>query len=173
MASGSPTHNFGHIQDDDCGLEPNPKTGDQTARNEEAQAMGSNLKNDTCDVDEAANDDGDPTTDQFRTVPGNESTEKGTGRQDGDNQRLMRAGERRGTGAFYDLDEHLGSQDPIDVPAIEPEEDTPERSKRADEVGFPRHRRLDLVDVAGGREGRHCERPDKRLDLMETRIQQR
>ena len=111
----SPTYNLGHIQDDNGRLESNAKTGNQTSSNEKTKAVGGNLQNDTGHIDEAANDDGKPATDQFCAVSSDDRTEEGTRGQDRDDQRLMRARERRCRRTFDDLNEHLGAVNAIDV----------------------------------------------------------
>lgn len=144
--------------------------------------MGGNLKDDTDDVDETAQDDGSATTDDVGTVTRDERTEESTSRQDGDDERLVGTLKRSGTGTLDESDEDLRANDTVDVsrvitiqPSVSvlacmqilapfsiPEEDTTEGGESAEQVGLPSYGCLDAVDIGGGSQRRGTSRHDGR-----------
>ena len=150
---------LGHVENDNCGFETDTETSDETTSDNETKTVGSDLKNDTDDVDEATNDDSVLATEDFGDITGDDSTEKGTGREDRDDKRVVGRGQGiEWATRLHSADEDTGGSDTVDVTRIITEEDTSERGKGADEVGLEGDWRLDALDIVGGCES--CSRHD-------------
>lgn len=82
--------NLGHVEDDDSGDEADTETGYQASRHDQAKARGrSRLENDANDEDDAAQNDGRPSTGEIGDIASNDGAKEGTGGQNGDNQGLV------------------------------------------------------------------------------------
>src|SRR5947209_19693719 len=112
--------------------------------------MGGNLKDNAYDVDDATDDDCSATTNEVGAVSSNECPEEGAGGEDGDDERLVRAGECGGIGTFDDVDEDCGTGNTVDVTRIVTEEDTAKRREGTNQVDLPGDRCLDIVDIVRG-----------------------
>lgn len=143
------THNLRHVQNDDGGLETDTETGDQTTGDDTTKTGGSNLDDNTDDVDHAAEDDGILATNDLSHVTSDDSTKEGTGGQDRDDEGVVRGAERSGGRAFDIVDEESRASDTVDVSGVVTEEDTTEGRESAHQVGFPGDRSLDAGDIVG------------------------
>lgn len=156
-----PTHDFTHVQNDNGGLEADSETGDQTTGDNHTEGIGTGARDDLNDhtngVDHTAIDDGPFAANQIGDIAGNQRTEEGAGRQDGDNQGLVRRRQGSRVGPLDHLHEQLGAIHTIDVTRIIPEKDTAETGKGAQEVGLPGNGRLDAVDICCRVEGAHLD----------------
>jgi len=85
--------NLRHVQDDNGGLKTDTDTGDETTSNDQTETSRGSLKNDTNDVDTATKDDGPLATNDVGGVTSDESTEEGTGRENGGDQRQVATSE--------------------------------------------------------------------------------
>lgn len=77
--------------------------------------MRGDFENDTDDIDDAAGDDCVAAAYHVGYVTCNKSTEEGSGRKDGDEERVVRTTESI-VARVDKLNEVLGASDPIDVP---------------------------------------------------------
>jgi hypothetical protein len=77
--------------------------------------VGSDLENDTDNVDETTNDDGPATTDGVGDITSDDGTEEGTGRENSSNERVVRTGERIVASALDQVDEDGRTGDTVDV----------------------------------------------------------
>lgn len=166
------THNFGHVQNDDGGLKTDTDTRNETTSDDGTESMfgaGDHLNNDTDHVDKAADNDSPLSADPIRDVTSSESTEEGTGRQDGGDESLVALSKLLRTDAVDGLDEDLGALDTVNVSRIITEENTTKGGKGTHHVGLPCDGSLDIFDglrslktdmalgvlVIGG--GSHCD----------------
>lgn len=85
--------NLRHVQDNDGRDEADTESSNETAGDEQTNAGGSSLQDDTNDENNTSENDGGPTTEPISQVTSNESSEEGTSRKDGHNQRLLRRGD--------------------------------------------------------------------------------
>lgn len=152
--------NLGHVQDDNGGLETDTDTSDQTTGNNDTEAVDVDLDNDTDDVDDAAGNDGQPAADDIGNVTGSESAEEGTAGEDGDDERLVGAGQFAAVVGVNEVDEGDDGGDAVDVSGVVAKEHATEGREGADEVGLPGDGGLDAVDIGRGRElgARHAGR---------------
>jgi hypothetical protein len=80
---------FGHVENDDGRDETDTETGNQTANNEESDSGRGDLQGDTNHEDTATADDGSTTTKPIGKITGDDGTEKGTGRENRSDERLV------------------------------------------------------------------------------------
>lgn len=153
LGSGWPTHNFRHVQNDDGGLETDTQTSNKTTSNDCTESRrvgrGSDLDNDTTDVDQATDDDSPLAANELGDISSNDGSEEGTGRQDRGDQRQVGIGEGSGRGTLDSLVEGRRARDTVDVTRVITEEDTTERGKGADDIRLPGDGGLNAFDIAG------------------------
>lgn len=92
------------------------------------EARGEHLTN---HVQNAAGDDSPLAADHVGDIAGDDGTEEGTGGEDGDDERQMRAGESSCVSTLDGLVEDGIGGDTVDVTRVIAEEDTAERGKGA------------------------------------------
>jgi len=109
----------------------------------------------TDDVDCATSDDSPLATNGICDIPSGDGSEEGTGRQDGDDERVVRAGKRLDARALDDLDEDRRARHTVDVTGVVAEEHATERGEGAHEVRLEGDGRLDGGDIAGRSDSRH------------------
>lgn len=78
-----------HVENDGGGNEADANTSDETASNKQIDGSGSDLENDTDGEDDTAGNNGGATTNPVGEGTSKESTEEGTGGEDGGDQRLL------------------------------------------------------------------------------------
>jgi hypothetical protein len=106
---------LGHVQNDNGRFETDTETGNETTSNDQTKTVGSDLENDTDNVDETTNDDGPATTDGVGDITSDDGTEEGTGRENSSNERVVRTGERIVASALDQVDEDGRTGDTVDV----------------------------------------------------------
>lgn len=148
------TYDFRHVQDDNGRLKTDTETSNETTSSHGSQSRaigrGSDLDNNTSKVDHATSNNRPLATNVLGDVASNESSEEGTGREDGHDERLVLVGESIGGGALDGVDEGGGALDTVDVARVVTEEETSHRGEGAHHVGLPGDRSLDALDVGGG-----------------------
>ena len=103
---------FRHVENDDGRDETDTETGDDSTNDDSGETFSSeHLDDDSDDVDGATRDDGGPSSDRIGQVTGDESTEEGTGREDGDDERGLGSRDLLGTGTLDGVNEDSGGQD--------------------------------------------------------------
>ena len=122
--------------------------------------MGSNLEDDTDNVDTTANDNSVASTNQIGGVTSDECAKESTSGEDRDDQRVVRTAESCSIRAFDDGDEDGRASDTIDVSRVITEEDTAEGGERAEEVRLPGNRRLDHLQIGCSGHGASTALPD-------------
>jgi len=147
-----------HVKNDNGRLETDTETSDKTTSDNETETVGSDLKNNTDDVDQATDTDSVLATKDFGDITGDEGTEESTGREDRDDQRVVGAGKHGLASTLNSLDEDRRGSNTVDVTRVITEEDTSEGGKGADEVGLEGDWGLDAVDIVSGCES--CARHD-------------
>jgi len=140
---------LGHVQDDDSRDETNAKSSNKSARHNQAERGRSRLEDDSDDEDHASKNNRCPTPEPIRQIASNQSTEKGTGRENRRDQRLVGRGKRRSAGPFDGVDEVLHAHDAGDVSRVVAEEDTAKCSENAHQVSLDRDGGLDTSDIVG------------------------
>lgn len=90
---------LGHVQDDDGRHKADTESSNKTTSDEQTQAAGGSLENDTNDEDNAASDHGSATTEPISNVTSNQSTKEGSGGENRDDQGLPRGGNDEISGA--------------------------------------------------------------------------
>ena len=139
-----------HVKNDDGRDEADPKPGNKTTSYKQSIGMGAGLEANADDEDATTDDDGSPTTGKVGDITGHKSTKEGTGREDGDNERLLPGRESEasfvgaalgifgviGILAGVEVDEKVHAQDAIDVARVIAEEDTSKGSKGTHKIGF-------------------------------------
>lgn len=88
-------------------FETDTETCHKTTSDQKTETVRSNLENNSDDVDYATNDNCDTTTNHLSDISSYERTDKGTGRKDRHDQRLVRTRESSGGRAFNDVNENL------------------------------------------------------------------
>jgi len=84
--------NLGHVHDDNSRHESDTESSNQTASDQETEASWSSLEHDTDDEDNAASNNGEPTTKPICQITSDEGTEESTSRENRDDERLARGG---------------------------------------------------------------------------------
>ena len=109
---------------------------------------GDHLNNDTEDINGTADDNSPFTTNSLCHISGSDGAKEGSGREDGDDERVVGRGEG-GLTRINQVDEHSGAGDTIDISRVITEEDTTKGRKGADEVRLPGDGGLNHLDIVG------------------------
>lgn len=154
-----------HVQNDDGRDETDTETSDETTGDNETETLDSSLEDNTDEEDTAAQDDGGSATNPVSEVTSDQSTEEGTGRENGGDEGLLPVGkgvggELGGIGgdrsALHEVDEGLHAQDTGDVSGVITKVDTTKGGKGTHQVGLEGDGSFDTLHISGSVQSGNC-----------------
>lgn len=171
-------------QDDNGRDETDTETGNETTANHDIEASGSSLENTTDSEDEAADDDGQTTSNEVGKVTGDDGAEEGTSGEDGSDEGLLPLGNNECRGVVLEIltgqtsvlgigqtsvlaDEVGHSKNTTHPSRIITEEDATECGESDQKVCPYGNGGLDTGDIGGAGEGYNSStRHDCRLEVL-------